>query len=334
MTTQQPPPPNTRSALAASVIIPTMNRGAPLLELLDALSAQATPPGGFEVIIVDSSTDQTPELVRKYIEAHSGEPVIQYLREERVGVHYARHRGARAARGEIFVQIEDDAMPEPGWLIALLEPYAEADTLATGGRTAPRFEGEPPWWILEEQNLNYLSISSLGDKRREFRSGCPLYAVNMSVRRDLLFAVGGFNPDIMGPVLLGDGESGLQRKLFAAYSGKIVYVPEALVFHLLPASRLTEAYYRRRLWNEGATRGYMAFHEKRPGRVRLGLWILRALRRALIARIVREFRRGTVEYYKKYFWHLSQRREAWFYFQLIWNRSFRSFVEKQDWIQE
>src|SRR5207249_7611413 len=44
-----------------------------------------------------------------------------------------------------------------------------------------------------------------------FETGLPSV---MAIRRDVLFQVGGFNPDLVGDFFLGDGATGLNRKLW------------------------------------------------------------------------------------------------------------------------
>jgi hypothetical protein len=85
----------------------------------------------------------------------------------------------------------------------------------------------------------------------------------MAVRRQALFDAGGFNPEIFGDRWLGDGETGLNRKLWAR--GLLVgYVPDALVYHHVSAERMTVGYLRRRQTHEGACDMYARFHPQVP----------------------------------------------------------------------
>src|SRR5258707_14266832 len=94
------------------------------------------------------------------------------------------------------------------------------------------------------------------------------FGVNMAIRRDVLFESGGFNPESFGDHWLGDGETGLNRKLHAC--GRLIgYVPEALVYHHVPPERMTVGYLRRRQANDGACDMYAAFHQKMPSLIGL-----------------------------------------------------------------
>jgi GT2 family glycosyltransferase len=107
---------------------------------------------------------------------------------------------------------------------------------------------------------------SLLDLSPEFRLSERgiFFGVNMAIRRNALFETGGFNPEIFGDQWLGDGETGLQRKLWAR-GALIGYVPDALVYHHVTANRMTLEYLRKRQANDGACDMYARFHEQLPG---------------------------------------------------------------------
>src|SRR6266516_3835456 len=93
-----------------------------------------------------------------------------------------------------------------------------------------------------------------------FETGVPYV---MAIRRDVLFQVGGFNPDLVGDFFLGDGATGLNRKLWER--GMVVgYVPEAIIYHHIPPQKMTVKFFRRRMANEGAADVYMRFHNGKP----------------------------------------------------------------------
>jgi hypothetical protein len=53
------------------------------------------------------------------------------------GVHYyeLKNHGVLASRGELVVFLDSDAVPEPGWLSALLAPFADPDVAVVAGHT-------------------------------------------------------------------------------------------------------------------------------------------------------------------------------------------------------
>jgi len=105
-----------------AVVICTYNVERYVAEALDSVLAQTQAPR--EVIVVDSSTDRTPEIVRGY-----GSPV-RYLYQEKSGSAAARMAGIRAAEWATYVKVLDgDDIMHPQCLElewAALEAYPDA----------------------------------------------------------------------------------------------------------------------------------------------------------------------------------------------------------------
>ena len=105
-----------------SVITVSWNRRDLLAECLRGLFAQTWEP--FEVIVVDNgSTDGSAEMVAAEWGARA-----RLLRSDRnLGYACAVNRGIRASRGAYVATLNNDAVPDPGWLTALVEA-AEQDS--------------------------------------------------------------------------------------------------------------------------------------------------------------------------------------------------------------
>ncbi|HTD76564.1 MAG TPA: glycosyltransferase, partial [Chloroflexota bacterium] len=192
----------------------------------------------------------------------------RYVSEPRLGLHNARHAGARAATGDVLVFTDDDATFAPDWLAAYERCFGEHPRMAAaGGRVLPEWESSPPAWLCgfmqaDPRMFPSLSLIDLGSSFQLSYDGI-FFGVNMAIRRGTLFEVGGFNPEIFGDRWLGDGETGLNRKLWARRE-LIGYVPDALVYHQVSAERMTLAYLRTRQANDGACDMYARFHHKMP----------------------------------------------------------------------
>jgi hypothetical protein len=52
-----------------------------------------------------------------------------------LGYYGLKNAGAAAAAGEVLVFLDCDVIPEPGWLAAMVEPFADADMEMLGGQT-------------------------------------------------------------------------------------------------------------------------------------------------------------------------------------------------------
>ena len=108
----------TSEAPVASVVIPVYGQFAHTLACLRALAAHP-PAVAFEAIVVDDgSDDDTPRLL-------PGIAGLRYHRRAANGGFIAAcNDGAALARGEYLVLLNNDTVPQPGWLDALLQTFA------------------------------------------------------------------------------------------------------------------------------------------------------------------------------------------------------------------
>lgn len=104
-----------------SVVVPTFKRPDLLQRCLEALLAQDFNPAAYEVIVVDDAASPETEALVQARAALSA-PSLRYLAVtgSRHGPAAARNRGWQAARGSIIAFTDDDCLPEPGWLQAVL----------------------------------------------------------------------------------------------------------------------------------------------------------------------------------------------------------------------
>jgi len=313
-----------------SAIIPTHNRCHYLRDAIISLQRQDFPKDEYEIIVVDNnSTDATPAVVEQC--NRSGGKKIIYVPEPALGLHNARHAGARRSRGEILAFTDDDAIYDPHWLAGLLRYYDDPLVGCVGGKILPLWEVEPPAWV-NMLPSGFISILDLGDKPMELEHP-GLYGVNFSIRKEILFRCGGFNPESFGAVWLGDGETGLLRKVLRA-GYKLVYAPEAICHHLVPKERLTVEYVRRRAANEGACGSYNSFKQKRPGKLlllgRSGALLLYAGVHDLMGRLSHAVgsQRLVYHHWRKAYGISRMKYE----FRLIFDQRLRELVLKDDWL--
>src|SRR5690606_34089641 len=108
----------TSDAPLASIVIPVHGQLDHTLLCLRALAAWP-PRAPFEVILVDDGSPDDSGAVLPAIEG------LRYLRREQNGGFIAAcNDGAALARGEYLVFLNNDTVPQPGWLDALLETFA------------------------------------------------------------------------------------------------------------------------------------------------------------------------------------------------------------------
>jgi glucosyl-dolichyl phosphate glucuronosyltransferase len=251
--------------VSISLIVPTYRRPNDLQRCLESVQEQSL--DAFELIVVDNSPDAD---VRWRVDAFNkaARVAARYVHEPDLGLHNARHAGARAATGDVLVFTDDDAEFDPELLAAYARRFSEhPEMAAAGGRILPAWDAPAPDWLcaLMQTDPTMFPAFSLLELSPDFRLSSDgfFFGVNMAIRREVLFACGGFNPEIFGDRWLGDGETGLNRKLWERHE-LIGYVPEALVYHHVSPQRMTLAYLRRRQANDGACDMYARFHRSMP----------------------------------------------------------------------
>ncbi len=255
-----------------SVIIPTRNRAAYLRESVRSVCRQRLPSEQYEIIVVDNGS--AGDARRVVDESVTQRSTLHYVWESRIGLHQARHAGARVAQGEILVYIDDDVTVPAGWLEAMSKPYSDPHVACVGGKTLPKWEAEPPAWLDQfgENGGSNLSLLDLGEETLELAWPQTVYGCNMSVRRSVLYEIGGFNPDAIGDRRLiwlrGDGETGLHRKIYDA-GYKVIYEPRAWLYHRVPASRLRTDYFCYRAFIQGISDSYTHMRTYRSSVIRL-----------------------------------------------------------------
>ena len=259
-----------------SIIIPTHNRAALAEQAVRSAMALDYPKDRYEIIVVDNASRDSTQQIVQSLQKDSNGCDLRYVLEEQLGLHHARHAGARSAKGDILVFTDDDATFDPGWLQAYAKAFAvNPEMIAAGGPVRPKWEAPPPPWLRdymeqESKDTKMFGILSLMEPYDEFRIDPQgfFFGVNMAIRRHTLLEVGGFNPESFGDMWLGDGETGLNRKLWQR--GMLIgYVPDALVYHHIPAQRMTVKYFHHRMANEGACEVYARFHRGIPSWLRL-----------------------------------------------------------------
>ena len=109
----------TSTTPTASIIIPVYGQLAHTLACLRAL-AECPPTRAFEVIVID---DGSPDETAQVLPGIAG---LRYHRREHNGGFIAAcNDGASMASGDFLVFLNNDTIPQPGWLDALLQTFAD-----------------------------------------------------------------------------------------------------------------------------------------------------------------------------------------------------------------
>lgn len=112
---------------AISIVINTLNRGPVLQKTLESFRWLKY-PGQFEVVVVNGpSTDNSDEVIANWA------PHIRAGKCDVANLSVSRNIGICMAQGDIVAFIDDDAIPEPEWLLQLAEAYRDPMVGAVGG---------------------------------------------------------------------------------------------------------------------------------------------------------------------------------------------------------
>jgi GT2 family glycosyltransferase len=112
---------------ATSIVIPVHNRASLTRQCLSILTKSL--PDTIEIVVVDDgSADVTPQVLSEY------ESRIRVVRHATArGFASACNDGAAAARGDYLVLLNNDTIPQPGWLDALIAHAANYPAAAAVG---------------------------------------------------------------------------------------------------------------------------------------------------------------------------------------------------------
>jgi glucosyl-dolichyl phosphate glucuronosyltransferase len=239
-----------------SVVIATYQRAGDLRDTLDSLSC-LRPNGDWEVLVVDNnSTDGTRAVVEH---AAATFPVrLRYVFEPEQGRSPALNAGIRLADGEIVVTTDDDVRVEPDWLDRARDGLDRLGADYVGGRVLPIWGRARPSWLPHGgKHWAVIALLDFGADPMEFGERVPL-GVNMAFRRSAFERAGLLDPHTgrkAGTLLGQEIREWCIRARTAGLRG--FYVPEMVVQHIIPASRLTKAYFRRWFYWRGISRAML-----------------------------------------------------------------------------
>lgn len=234
-----------------SVVVCTRNRGDSLRRTCASVLQLREPPGGWELLIIDngSTEPKTHETIDSVVACAPNR--VRAVFEQRLGLSHARNRAALAASGEILAFLDDDATPDPNWLLALADAFDDSNADIVGGRVYLRLSQPPPAWMREFHHV-YLSAFDLGDRPLWLRYDSYPRGTNLALRRGVLSRCGGFSGALgrKGTTLLSGEEIELCVRAERA-GARILYSPDAVVHHHVHSERLKTVWLGRRLASQG-----------------------------------------------------------------------------------
>jgi glycosyltransferase involved in cell wall biosynthesis len=192
------------------------------------------------VLVVDNAPENPAASVcAKWAVAYHVEPVP--------GLSSARNRGARLSRSDVVAYTDDDAVPEPGWVAALMREFSDPGIVATAGRVrylksdaaGLRLRGEEveddralsPPRVFDRDTENWLATACFGG----IGDGG-----SMALRRSLFDLRKGFDERLGRGCLIAGGEEHFAWVKLIDRGFRISYTPAAVVRHPYPSTEAEE----------------------------------------------------------------------------------------------
>ena len=233
------------------VCVYTEKRLSQIRAALDSIGRQTTPP--WQVIVV---ADHNPALCDRLAAEYPHLEVISNKFEN--GLSGARNTGIEHAAGDVVVFLDDDARAQPQWLETLLASYDAESVLGVGGVVLADWSppGRPAW--LPEEFLWVVGCSYRGQPEVKAEVRNPIGA-NMSFRRSAFDQAGLFDSSV-GRTSTSSRPLGCEETEFSirlrrlSPSARIIYEPQAVVYHYVDQSRTTWRYFLGRCRAEGCSK--------------------------------------------------------------------------------
>ncbi|MET0756169.1 MAG: glycosyltransferase [Pseudoxanthomonas sp.] len=211
----------------ASIVVPVYNQAAHTLACLRAL-AEHPPVAACEILVVDDgSSDQTQAWMAQV------QGLRFHRRAQNGGFIAACNDGASLARGEFLVFLNNDTVPQPGWLDALLDTFAtHADAGLVGAQLLypdGRLQEAGGVVFADGSAWNYGRFESADDPRyASLRDADYLSGAAIAIPRALFEAVGGFDTRY-APAYYEDTDLAFSVR---AAGRRVLYQPASRVVHL------------------------------------------------------------------------------------------------------
>jgi glycosyltransferase involved in cell wall biosynthesis len=231
------------AARSASIVIPTFNGASRIGNCLDSLVKQ-TAGQNVEILVVDDgSTDNTANVVRGYSS-------VRLVSQANAGPASARNRGALEAQGKILLFTDDDCVPMPDWLEAMLGPFRDPEVVGAKGVYRTHQKSLAARFVQIEYEDKYRLMAGLASI--DF-----IDTYSAGFRRDRFLEMTGY--DTSFPVACAEDIELSYR--MSARGWKMKFVPAAIVYHTHPdtLSRYLKKKYKFAYWRMLAVR-------KNPGK--------------------------------------------------------------------
>jgi glycosyltransferase involved in cell wall biosynthesis len=260
-----------------TVVVCTYNRAELLRDTLRSMQSLRTDDRfTYDVLIVDNaSTDDTQETIAEIV--RTSKATMSAVYEAKPGVAAARNRGLAEAQGEWIAFCDDDQEADPAWLLELLQMAQEQQVRIVGGAVKLALpDGAPQPALAVRRNFG----ESIGVQPHRYSKRVSPGTGNLLIHRSVIDQVGAFDENLR--------QAGEDTDLFRRIREAGIdawYNPRAIVWHRIPAYRLTADYQR---WSSQRTGWCFADRDcKESGTSKVLLIALARIAQAVLIRIPR-----------------------------------------------
>lgn len=209
--------------MTVSLIVCTRNRASRLPEFLERIAALEAPADGWELVLVDNAShDESPGILARF--AASARFPVRCLHAPVPGLARARNVGVAHASGELLVFTDDDCYPRPDYLRAFVSVFDEYPIGFAGGRIVLH---DPTDSVIGMKDVD----AAVPIAPRTFVPAGVVHGANMAIRREVVTAIGGFDPrlGVGTPCIAGEDIELIARAVWAGWAGR--HDPRPVVAH-------------------------------------------------------------------------------------------------------
>lgn len=191
-----------------------------------------------EVLVIDNDPDGSARQIAERFTDQG----LRYVIEPEPGIAAARNRALiEAVDSRLLIFLDDDEVPEPGWLDELLQTWQADQPAAVMGRVLSKFDHDLDPWVAAGEFF----------RRRRMPTGTEITAAaagNLLLDLDQVRSAGVRFDPILG---LGGGEDTLFTRQLHAAGGRLVWCDESVAVDTVPRNRTTRRWVLARSWSQG-----------------------------------------------------------------------------------
>ena len=230
-----------------SVVICTYNREKYIYNVLRSIAENGFPKDRYEIVLVNNNCTDNTETESLRFKNDFPDIAFHCFHEPNQGLSYARNCGIRESKGDIIIYVDDDALVNKDYLQTYADFFVQNEkAVAAGGPIVPQYETAEPDWMSHYTRMLLTGALDLGPKEREFPKGSFPGGGNVAYRKSVFDHVGLFNVELgrKGNSLIGAEEKDLFDKM-ETLGMKFYYLPNAILYHIIPERKLTKDYLKR-----------------------------------------------------------------------------------------